>query len=168
MIYASGWLEGNDQDSGTDHKTEQITQRVTNNASDTGGSVAVGIIGIIVLGTVVGGAVALGKKASNKKVKDTPKQMLKTPVPPQKGPEKESEKKEDPLKFRMYVNKQFGDTLKYDEPGKLIQARIEQIDSKGVVIDRVDLTSQIQIFTHSKGLEVSNVALTPNLRPRSD
>jgi hypothetical protein len=54
--------------------------------------------------------------------------------------------------YKMYINKDFGDSIRYDKPPVTVYARMAELTENGQEIDRPDLTSQISIFCEGNPL----------------
>lgn len=56
--------------------------------------------------------------------------------------------------YKMYINKDFGDSIRYDKPPVTVYARMAEVTENGQEIDRPDLTSQISIFCEGNPLRI--------------
>ncbi|MBQ7172992.1 MAG: hypothetical protein IJR88_02605 [Clostridia bacterium] len=77
----------------------------------------------------------------------------------------EDGKKEDDKKrssFKMYINKDFGDTLKKGLNPQAVYARITEIKPTGEEIDRPDLTKTILVGSSDDSLTVTDGGMTAN------
>lgn len=111
-----------------------------NNGEEKGGTE---IIAVIVTGVggaaIAGGAAAAGASSQN-------------------GGRKKDEDEEEPSTYRMFVSKDFGDTMK---KGKdyYVYARIAEFTALGAERMRPDLTAQIQCFAGDGILEVTDMGM---------
>ncbi len=58
--------------------------------------------------------------------------------------------------YKMVLNKDFGDKLKYNDDPVYVYARMAEVSSSGEEIPRPDLTAAIEIFSDSRFLEVGS------------
>lgn len=63
--------------------------------------------------------------------------------------------------YKMYMQKDFGDAIRYNKPPVTVYARIVEITPEGEEIDRPDLTTKIEISSGG-GLKVENTAMAGN------
>jgi hypothetical protein len=99
-----------------------------------------------------GGIGAASKKKSKKKSKTKDK----------KNKDKDKEEPKKPSTFKMYVNKDFGDTLIKGEEPKYVYARIVEITPEKWEKERLDLTKKIEVFSRDNSLIVTDVGVTSN------
>ncbi len=64
--------------------------------------------------------------------------------------------------YKMYIQKDFGNKIRYNDPAVPIYARMAEITKQGEEIIRNDLTSKIEIFTQDTSMVVGNSGLTGN------
>jgi len=106
------------------------------------------------VGLVVAGGVGKLVKGGKKNKKE--------PEEREEEPEEEEEKKK-PSSYKMYLYKEFGNTLRVGEEPKMVGARIEEITAEGVRIDRRDLTAQIEI-TEGANIRIVERGMTKKYR----
>ncbi|WP_022767433.1 hypothetical protein [Butyrivibrio sp. NC2007] len=111
--------------------------------------VGTGAAGAAVAAGAVGAAGAIGKKTGKKKSK-------------KKDKEKEEEKEDKRSTYKMYVYKDFGDTLKRGDEAKYVYARIEETTWDKRVFTNEELTSQISVSSPTDALIVSDGGMTVN------
>ncbi len=118
--------------------TANITNIIDTIASGDIGETVTSIIAVIVIGAMgfvaasAGVSAATGEKTQNEEEKE---------------------------KFKMVVYKNFGDKIKMGEKPGTVEARMVEITSSGKEIERLDLTSQIEIFSPDNVINVSNPSL---------
>ncbi|MGI6717113.1 MAG: hypothetical protein ACOX3X_08040 [Eubacteriales bacterium] len=61
--------------------------------------------------------------------------------------------------YKMYINKDFGDSIRYDKPPVTVYARMAEVTENGQEIDRPDLTSQISIFCEGNPLRIDGASM---------
>lgn len=66
--------------------------------------------------------------------------------------------------LKMYLNKEFGDSLKKGAPSQVVYARIAEIDENGNEIDRPDLSKHIRIYTEDAALTVKENGMAGNYK----
>ena len=66
--------------------------------------------------------------------------------------------------YRMYVNKEFGNTLRRGEAAKYVYARIAELPAGGGEISRDDLSSMIEVFAGDGVLSVSDGGMVNGYR----
>ncbi len=95
------------------------------------------------------GTILVTTKNKKKKKGATGQKEDKKEEKKEKGKFEEENQKEKiakkPSSYKMYIYKEFGDTLKIDDEPQFVGARIEEITADGTRIDRQDLTNQIEI-----------------------
>ncbi len=64
-------------------------------------------------------------------------------------------------RYKMCLNKDFGDAIRYDAPPVMVYARIVEITPDGEEIDRPDLSAAIEMFSNG-GLKVESTAKAGN------
>ncbi|WP_035771654.1 hypothetical protein, partial [Butyrivibrio sp. FCS006] len=112
-------------------------------------AVGTGAAGAAVAAGAVGAAGAAAKGSGKKKS--------------QKKEKKKEEKKEDKRStYKMYVYKDFGDTLKRGDEEKFVYARIEETTWDKRVFTNEKLTSQISVSSMTDALIVSDAGMTVN------
>ncbi len=112
-------------------------------------AVGTGAAGAAVAAGAVGAAGAAAKASGKKKSKNKEK--------------KKEEKKEDKRStYKMYVYKDFGDTLKRGDEEKFVYARIEETTWDKRVFTNEKLTSQISVSSMTDALIVSDAGMTVN------
>ncbi len=80
-------------------------------------------------------------------------------------PPKEQEREPEPKKrsrYKMYVNKDFGNTLKKREEPKAVYARIVEITPEGWEKERDDLSRRIEVSSGDNALKVEDGGFTVN------
>ncbi|WP_026518714.1 hypothetical protein [Butyrivibrio sp. FCS006] len=109
-----------------------------------------------VIGTgAAGAAIAAGALGSSDKGKDEDKKKKKE--------KKKKEKKEDRRStYKMFVYKDFGDTLKRGDDSKYVYARIEETTWDKRVFTNEKLTQQISVSSPDDALIVSDAGMTTN------
>ena len=111
-------------------------------------AVGSGAAGAAAAAGAIGAAGAAGKATAKKKTKKK---------------EKKEEKKEDKRStYKMYVYKDFGDTLKRGDDAKYVYARIEETTWDKRVFNNDKLTGQISVSSTTDALTVSDGGMTVN------
>lgn len=111
-------------------------------------AVGSGAAGAAAAAGAIGAAGAAGKATAKKKTKKK---------------EKKEEKKEDKRStYKMYVYKDFGDTLKRGDDAKYVYARIEETTWDKRVFNNDKLTGQISVSSPTDALIVSDGGMTVN------
>ena len=111
-------------------------------------AVGSGAAGAAAAAGAIGAAGAAGKATAKKKTKKK---------------EKKEEKKEDKRStYKMYVYKDFGDTLKRGDDAKYVYARIEETTWDKRIFNNDKLTGQISVSSPTDALIVSDGGLTVN------
>ena len=111
-------------------------------------AVGSGAAGAATAAGAIGAAGAAGKATAKKKTKKK---------------EKKEEKKEDKRStYKMYVYKDFGDTLKRGDDAKYVYARIEETTWDKRVFNNDKLTGQISVSSPTDALIVSDGGMTVN------
>ncbi|KJS21675.1 MAG: hypothetical protein VR72_09260 [Clostridiaceae bacterium BRH_c20a] len=62
--------------------------------------------------------------------------------------------------YKMAIYKEFGDRLKYNADPVFVYARMLEINSQGVEVERSDLTEQIEIFSTNQLLDIGPTSLS--------
>lgn len=70
------------------------------------------------------------------------------------------EREEGQSTYKMVIHKEFGNKIKYNGEPVFVYARMIQINSKGVEIERPDLTQKIQIFSKDGVLDIGPSTLS--------
>ncbi|HBL84530.1 MAG: hypothetical protein A2Y17_01020 [Clostridiales bacterium GWF2_38_85] len=65
-------------------------------------------------------------------------------------------------RYKMYIRKDFGDSIRYNKPGVTVYARMVEISKEGEETDRFDLTQNIEIFSGSNALKVRDTTIAGN------
>lgn len=65
--------------------------------------------------------------------------------------------------YKMYIQKDFGDCIKYDSGQQQVNARMAEVKPDGTEVDRPDLTASIDIFSGG-GIEVEGCAMVGNYK----
>lgn len=73
-----------------------------------------------------------------------------------------AQKKKKNKRYKMYINKNFGDQLKQGMNPQPVFARIVEVDENGMETPCPELTSQIQVFSGDNHLAVSDGGMTAN------
>ena len=73
-----------------------------------------------------------------------------------------SEEDKNGKSYKMYLNKNFSDAIRYDKPGVPVYARMVEISKEGEEIDRFDLTQKIEIFSGSSVIKVRDPSTSGN------
>ena len=76
--------------------------------------------------------------------------------------EGEGDDKKKRSTFKMYINKNFGNSLKKGDKPQAVFARIVEVKPSGEEIDRIDLTRQIQVFSSDNSLTVTDGGMSNN------
>jgi len=76
--------------------------------------------------------------------------------------EEGQEEEEKESSFRMYVYKDFGNKIRYDQPAVSVYARMAEVKPDGREVERLDLTERIQIASAESCLKVGNPAIAGN------
>lgn len=139
---------GVDRDLLQSKSPEPIVQNETVTASSTEGEdegteIKPGIIGNVfgTLGAIVGAGL-LGL-AAGKAIDDSQKKKKR---------------------YKMLINKNFGDTLSAGSAPQAVFARIVEIDENGVQTDCPELTAHIQVFSSDSSLEIGDGGMVQNYR----
>lgn len=64
--------------------------------------------------------------------------------------------------YKMVIYKEFGDSIRYDKPAVVVYARMVEINSEGVEIDRMDLTQKISIFSENAHMKIGPTTIASN------
>ena len=138
----SGFTGGND-DGGS--PSDWINSVVEKNAENTPGEDA-GIVIPIAIGAVaaLGAAGAIGATES--------------------GSGKKKKKKKKPSTYKMYVYKDFGDSIRKGDEPKYVYARIGEITPEGNEVDRPDLSERIRISPVTDGFHVTEYGMSGNYK----
>lgn len=116
---------------------------VNTNATNSAGEKGVSVPAIIAVG-ILGAVVALsGAGTSSKANLDN------------------TEEDKNAKKYKMYINKNFGDSIRYDKPGVPVYARMVEI-LNGEETDRFDLTQKIELFSGSGVIKVRDPSVSGN------
>lgn len=101
-------------------------------------------------GALIGGGIAgiLEENERKKKKKD----------------KKDKEKQTKRSNYRMYVNKDFGNTLRRGEDARMVYARIAELPEGGGELSRDDLSANIEVFSGDGVLEVSDGGIVNGYR----
>lgn len=86
-------------------------------------------------------------------------QYPQQPQPQQpQNPQQETPQEQEKKQYKMYIQKDFGDSIRRGDKPVIVRARIGEIDSKGVCRDRDDLTARIETVSGS-GMTIHSAAL---------
>lgn len=142
---------GNEANNGNEYNGNTDIE-INTEAGEEGGIEIFEVIPGVVIG---GGAIAIGKslisKGKNKKTGNKNKKKEKKKE--EKKEEEEEEEKQST--YRMVLYKDFGNYLMMGDSAKKVCARIEEVTPDGVVKERGDLTSEIDI-TGAENIKVES------------
>ena len=74
----------------------------------------------------------------------------------------QEQQEEESSSYVMYINKNFGDELRKDDPPQYVYARIAEITPAGAERDRPDLSEKIRPFSGDGILDVKDAGMTEN------
>ncbi|WP_022767432.1 hypothetical protein [Butyrivibrio sp. NC2007] len=115
---------------------------------EVGRNILIGGGGALFAGGAIG-ALTGGKKDKDKKKKKN-------------GKDRDKKEKKDKSTYKMYVYKDFGDTLKRGDEPKYVYARIEETTWDKRVFNNDKLTEKIIVASHDAALNVSDAGMTSN------
>jgi hypothetical protein len=123
----------------------EVNQVQNTQASETSGETGVVVAIVIVLGGLAAGAAGVGIASGASIVKS--------------GSSDDSKEDKGDGNYKMGIQKDFGDTIKYNSDTVYVYARMIEVNLDGTEIDRPDLTQKISIFSDDPLLEVSPSAI---------
>ena len=62
--------------------------------------------------------------------------------------------------YKMYIYKEFGDSIRYDKPAVFVYARMAEVTTDGTEIERPDLTSRITAFSADSHMRIGAPVMT--------